>query len=168
MDKIDENEQPDKTAQTDKAFVNHVAKKERWAREAEPYAECRPSEVTKISWLYIKREQGEYPETTPKSGKWVIPLRETKLDEIWPAIKQATEEGKLGQSSMAATAKPNPRASKSGEKMIFVFTYDHTDTEDARRIRLELRNLGINQKLRYKADEETRAGRYGINYIYYE
>ena len=159
---MDENEQPDK------AFIDHEAKKERWASEAESYAGRLPSQVTDIPWIYIKRKHGEYPETTPKSGKWLIPLREPKLDEIWPTVKQATEDGKLGQSSMAATAKPNPRAPKSGEKMICVFTYDWTDAEDARRIRQALRDLGITKKLRYKADEDTRAGRYGVGYKYYE
>jgi hypothetical protein len=148
--------------------VAHEAKKERWASEAKPYAECRPSKVTDIPWIYIKRKHGGYPATTPKSGKWLIALREAKLDEIWPAVKQATEEGKLGQSSMAATAKPNHRAPKSGEKMICVFTYDWTDAEDALRVRQALRDLGITKKLRYKADEDTRAGRYGIDYKYYE
>ncbi len=52
--------------------------------------------------------------------------------------------------------------------MICVFTYNYTDAEDARRIRQALRDLGITKKLRYKADEDTRAGLYGINYRYYE
>jgi len=165
---MNENEQPDEFDKVAKAFVAHEAKKERWASEAEPYAERRPSEVTDIPWLYFKRKQGEYPATTPKSGKWLLPLREEKLDEIWPAIRQATERGKLGQSSMAATAKPNPRTSRSGEKMVCVFTYDWTDADDARRVRQALRDLGITKKLRYKRDEDTRAGRYGADYPYYE
>ncbi len=158
----------DENDQTDKAFLAHEAKKERWAHEAEPFAECRPSGVTTIPWLYIKRKQGKYPATTPKSGKWLLPLRPEKLDEVWPSVKQATEEGKLGQGSMAATAKPYPRTLKSGEKMICVFTYDWTDAEDARRVRQALRDLGITKKLRYKRDEDTRAGRYGADYPYYE
>jgi hypothetical protein len=159
---MDENEQPDK------AFIAHEAKKELWASESEPYIERLPSNVTDIPWIYIKRKEGEYPATTPKSGKWLIPLREAKLDEIWPAVKQATEEGKLGQSSMAATAMPKSRATKSGEKMMCVFTYDYTEAEDARRVRQALRDLGITKKLRYKADEDTQAGRYGFGYKYYE
>ncbi len=65
--------------ENDKAFVAHETKKEHWASESEPYTECRPSNVTDIPWLYIKRKRGEYPATTPKSGKWLIPLREAKL-----------------------------------------------------------------------------------------
>jgi hypothetical protein len=49
---------------------------------------------------YAREVSGNHSD--PKSGKWLIPLSEEKLDEIWPAVKQATEEGKLGQSSMAA------------------------------------------------------------------
>ena len=152
----------------DNAFIAHEAKKERWAREAEPFVDRLPSEVADVPWIYIKRKQGEYPATTPKSGKWLLPLRPEKLDEVWPSVKQATEEGKLGQGSMAATAKPNPRASRSVEKMICVFTYDWTDAEDVRRVRQALRDLGITKKLRYKTDEDTRAGRYGIDPTYYE
>lgn len=159
---MDGDEQPDK------AFVDHEAKKERWANEALPYVERLPSEITEIPWLYIKRKEGEYPATTPKSGKWLLPLRAEKLDETWPLIKQATEEGRLGPSSMAATAMPKTRGPKSGEKMICVFTYDWMDADDARRIRQALRDLGIKKKLRYKADEDTRAGRYGHDYKYYE
>jgi len=152
----------------DQAFHNHEAKKERWAKEAEEYARYHPSEVTQISWLYIKRQQGEYPATTPRSGKWLIPLRPQKLDEVWPAVREATKDGRLGQASMAATAKPSPRASKSGDKVICVFTYDWTDAEDARRVRQVLRDIGITKKLHYKRDEDTRAGRYGMGYPYYE
>jgi hypothetical protein len=52
--------------------------------------------------------------------------------------------------------------------MICVFTYDWTDAEDVLRVRQALRDLGITKKLGYKADEDTRAGRYGFDYKYYE
>lgn len=152
----------------DEAFLAHEARKERWANESLIYVEHLPSQVTEIPWLYIKRRCGDYPPATPRSGKWLIPLRLEKLDEIWPLVKQATEEGELGQASMAATGKPSPRAAKSGEKVICVFTYDWTNSEDVRRVRKALRDLGISKKVKYKADEDTRAGRYGFGYKYYE
>ena len=47
--------------------------------------------------------------------------------------------------------------------MICVYTYDWTDEEDVRRIREVLRELGFVKKIPYKADQETRAGRYAAS-----
>jgi hypothetical protein len=40
-----------------------------------------------------------------------------------------------------------------------VYTYDWQDEKDVRRVRQELRELGITQRIPYKSDEETRAGK---------
>jgi len=46
--------------------------------------------------------------------------------------------------------------------VICVYTYDWTDKEDVKRIRQELRDLGITRKIPYKADRETLSGKYAI------
>jgi len=46
-------------------------------------------------------------------------------------------------------------------RVICVYTYDWADEVDVRRIREELRRLGITWKIPYKADEDTIKGRYG-------
>jgi hypothetical protein len=79
---------------------------------------------------------------------------------VWAKIKHATEDGRLGDSAKVATARPNPHVSDPSNKVICVHTYDWTDEEDVRRIRDELRALGIVAKIPYKTDRDTSAGRY--------
>ncbi|MBV9290571.1 MAG: DUF1917 domain-containing protein, partial [Hyphomicrobiales bacterium] len=83
-----------------------------------------------------------------------------QVDELWEKIEQATEEGRLGRHAKVSTAKPNPNAKDANEKVICVYTYDWTDQQDAKRIREELRGMGITQKIPYKADSDTTAGKY--------
>jgi hypothetical protein len=127
-----------------------------------PYSECKPSEVTTAYWIYAMRKEGKYIKTTQRSGKWLIFVDPKNVDEVWAKIKEATEGGKLGDSAKVATAKPNPQSGKSEAKVICVYTYDWTDKEDVRRVREELRNLGITNKIPYKADEDTLSGKYRI------
>ena len=89
-------------------------------------------------------------------------VRNENVDEVWEKIKKATEEGKLGDSAKVATAKPNPNATNSDTKVICVYTYDWADERDVKRIREEIRNLGITNKIPYKADEATLSGKYRI------
>lgn len=122
----------------------------------------KPSEVTEVYWIYAIRKEGKYPEATPRSGKWLIFVDHEKVDEVWAKIKKAVEEGKLGDSAKVSTAKPNPLAGKSKAHVICVYTYDWTDENDVKRIREELRKLGITNKIPYKADEDTLKGKYRV------
>lgn len=127
-----------------------------------PYSDAKPSEVTDVYWIYAMRKKGKYPKSTPRSGKWLIFVVHENVNEVWAKIKDAVEEGKLGDSAKVATAKPNPLAGKSDAKVICVYTYDWTDEKDVKRIREELRKLGITNKIPYKADEDTLSGKYRI------
>jgi hypothetical protein len=122
--------------------------------------DLRPSQVTDVFWLSARREEGEYPKHSQLGGKWLIFVPMDQVDAVWETIKQATRVGMLGGSAKVATAKPNPNASNSDEKVICVYTYDWTDQEDVRRIRENLRQLGITRKIPYKADKETETGSY--------
>ena len=82
------------------------------------------------------------------------------MDEVWKKIKEATENGELGQRSKVATTKLNPNARDPTRKVICVYTYDYEDEEDVRRVREKLRGLGFINKIAYKADEDTMAGKY--------
>lgn len=126
-----------------------------------PFSNSNPSTITEVYWIYAKREEGSYPKSLGKSGKWLIFVNNENIDEIWKKIKKATEEGLLGDSSKVATAKPNPNATNPYTKVICVYTYDWSD-KDVMRIREELRNIGITQKLPYKSDEDTLAGKYTV------
>jgi hypothetical protein len=128
-------------------------------KKRDQYSDAKPSEFTKEYWIYTERQQGEYPEFTPRSGKWLIFVPEKDIDEVWAKIKKATEEGKLGGASKVATAKPSPLG-RQGRKVICVYTYDWTDEKDARRVREELRKLGIINQIPYKSDEDTLSGKY--------
>ena len=68
--------------------------------------------------------------------------------------------GLIGDRAKVSTAKPNPNARDPNRRVLCVFTYNYEDIEDVRRIREQLRRIGVNEKIAYKADEDTKAGRY--------
>jgi hypothetical protein len=139
------------------ALMKYQRKK---AGEVPVAIDAKPSEVTEAFWLYARRKTGTYPADTENCGKWLVFVPLSQIDEVWAKIRLATEEGRLGSSSKVATARPNPNATNPDTKVICVYTYDWTDEEDVRRVRHELRTLGITSKIPYKADEDTYAGRY--------
>jgi hypothetical protein len=62
-----------------------------------------------------------------------------------------------------AAAKINPDFQNSKVKVICVYTYDWKDEVDVKRVREELRNIGVTRKIAYKADEDTDQNRYQTN-----
>jgi hypothetical protein len=125
-------------------------------------ADPKPSEVTDRYWLHAERKTGSYPAATENCGKWLVFVPVAQIDEVWAKIELATEEGRLGSSVKVATARPNPNATNPDTKVICVYTYDWTDEADVKRIRQQLRELGITSKIPYKADQDTYAGKYAI------
>lgn len=119
-----------------------------------------PSKITSDYWVFAERKVGEYPEHSPCGGEWLIFVSLYNLDRMWVKIKTAVEQGKLGAMAKAATAKKNSLAQNSNYKVICVYTYDWEDEKDVKRIREELRLLGITRKISYKADEDTEEGKY--------
>lgn len=122
-----------------------------------------PSKVTSDYWVYAYRQKGEYPEHTSNGGKWLVFVSDFFLDKIWMKIKTATEQGKLGGMAKVATVKINLDFINLKVKVICVYTYDWKDEMDVKRIRDELRNMGITRKIAYKSDEDTDQNRYRIN-----
>lgn len=100
-------------------------------------------------WESAYRKIGNYPKSTINSGKWLIFVNKTKIEQLWKKIKEATETGKLGSESKVFTFNRN-------EWIICVYTYDGTDHTDKNHIREELRAMGIINEIRYKTDRETR------------
>ncbi len=127
-----------------------------------PYSDAKPSEITEVYWIYATRKKGIYPKPTHRSGKWLIFVKKENVDEIWEKIKKAVEEGKLGDSAKVSTARRSPLSLNSNNHVICVYTYDYKDEEDVKRIREELRKLGITWKIPYKADKDTMKGKYRI------
>lgn len=129
---------------------------------AKPYSESNPTEVTAVHWIYAQNAQGRYPSTTERSGKWLIFVHKSQINEVWGIVKIATESGELGETVKVSTARPNPNARNSGKHVICVYTYDSEDVGDVQRIRHVLRTLGVVQKIPYKTDRATMLGRYEV------
>lgn len=111
-------------------------------------------------WTYAYIRHGAYPEHTPRGGKWLIFVSVRNLDHVWSKIKRAVEEGKLGGIAKTVQSGGNSGRSKSAATVICVYTYDWMDVQDVKRIRAELRKIGITRKLSYKTDEDTERGIY--------
>ena len=99
---------------------------------------------------------------TDRSGKWLIFVTLDELDDAWAKIKKATQDGLLGNSSKAATARSNATAPDPTKKVICVYTYDCEDREDVMRVRQALRDLGFDRPMPYKTDKATLEGRYWV------
>lgn len=98
------------------------------------------------------------------SGKWLIYLSKSKeaFMAVWPKIKEATLEGKLGFASKIS----NPRTARD-RFVICVYTADYRDEADVMRVREVLRSLGFDRTLPYKPDFETLKGNYGSSTVVY-
>jgi hypothetical protein len=121
---------------------------------SEAYSEFNPSEVPKDFWIFAKNKRG-LQHNDGRSGKWLIFADVKNVDDVWAKIKKSTEEGRLGDSSKVAAGKP-----RDGRdiRVICVYTHDWNDEKDVRRVREELRKLGIAKKIPYKADKDTLQG----------
>lgn len=135
--------------------VVHEVIKQHQRDQSSRFADCKPSEVTDVYWIYGTRKQGQYPKATIRSGKLLVPVPIEKLDETWASIKAATESGNLGDSSKVRTAQTNASAQDPHEKVICVYTYDKDDLADVERIKQALCELGITQGITYKSDQKT-------------
>jgi len=129
---------------------------------SKPAPEPKPSEETDAFWIYAQGPPGKWPEDTGRDGKWLVFEPTTHVDAVWALIKQATEAGRLGTAAKVATARPHPNATDQRSKVICVYTYDWKDEADVKRVREELRRLGITRKIPYKTDADTMAGRYTV------
>jgi hypothetical protein len=56
----------------------------------------RPSTSTEEFYIYVTRLRGSYPCPTENAGKWLIFAPVSEVDEVWDKIRQATEDGQLG------------------------------------------------------------------------
>jgi hypothetical protein len=97
----------------------------------------RPSQEDEAFWVVARSPVAE---STGDAGKWLVFVPDGALDESWSRIREATEAGRLGPASKAASARPNPRA-REGTKVIVIYTRDASDREDIGRVLTELRRL---------------------------
>lgn len=117
---------------------------------------ARLAVVTDETWLVAEREElGAYPDPTERAGKWLCFVALDQAGEIWPAVAAATRAGRLGSHSTLRS----PREGYSGQ-VIEVRTYDWTDRADAMQVRDELRLMGFEAKMPYKAEADSVSGVY--------
>jgi hypothetical protein len=139
---------------------------QRYARPEDIYAQLRegegviPTRTTQMYWI-IQDAPGYRPEEVDdeKGGKWLIFVDEEEVDEMWRNIRNATCRGRLGVSAKVSTAKPNPD-SRDTRKVIYVYTENWEDEEDVMRVRRQLADLGVEQRIGYKRNIETYLGEY--------
>ena len=118
-----------------------------------------PSKDLIESW-FTHYSDANYPKHTHQGGKWLIYASKQNVDNIWNVIKDAQDEGRLGDFSKVATAKSY---SKWQHHVICIYTYDSTDTKDILRVRESLRDIGFKSPLHYKRDIETQRNIYGTS-----
>ncbi len=132
-------------------------------------SECpTPSRETETPWLDVHSEEflqalanGRVSEM-PRSGKWLLFVKRDDVDEVWAKIAAATRGGRLGHAAKVSTAWENPLSTNRGKHVICVYTRDHEDVEDVRRVRAALRELGFVHPIAYKTDDATLEGRYQV------
>lgn len=122
----------------------------------------RPSQVLDAYWLMADSKKRMNAPSTDRTGKWLLFVPVSEVDEVWNKIRQTTESGLLGIASKVSTARPHPNARDASKKVVCVYTYDHEDEADVMRVREELRRLGFKDKIPYKTDEATIAGKYQV------
>ncbi|HYU73874.1 MAG TPA: putative phosphothreonine lyase domain-containing protein [Ktedonobacteraceae bacterium] len=108
--------------------------------QRQPYTtEGNPTEVTNHAWIYALRKQGSYPAKTERSGKWLIFLSAQSIDRYWAKIKEAVEQGQLGEQAKVSTLNKGsmpPEVRRKKEErgdtrfVICVYTYDYADEAD--------------------------------------
>lgn len=80
-----------------------------------------------------------------------------EIDLLWDRVSAAVRSGVLGRSAKVSTALPNPNSRNPNKHVICVYTDDADDEVEIRRVRAELRTLGVSWKIGYKTDSATRA-----------
>jgi len=115
----------------------------------------KPTQVFEIPWLAIGTKENPIPQSEWNGGKWLIFVKNDKIDEIWSMIARASWEGKLGYGCKSSTA-----FSGRDNKVICVYNDDVENESEIFRIREELRKMGITNKIPYKTNEATRQGKY--------
>jgi hypothetical protein len=119
-----------------------------------------PSEVTDDYWVYADGPAAHGADAS-RTGKWLVFVPARQIDRWWEQIRLATEQGRLGISAKAATARVSDLATSPTMKLTCVYTRDWQDQDDVKRVLRQLRNLGVSWRLSYKTDAATLSGVYG-------
>jgi hypothetical protein len=113
-----------------------------------------PSKDFKSYWIETRNIDENCKKPTENAGKLLLYFSDDKYYKNWKKIWFATVLGFLGYKSKVRTAKPNPKYSGKS-KPILVYFYDFNDKKNIKRIKKELKSLGIKQKPRIKLNRDT-------------
>lgn len=120
-----------------------------------------PTTVHDSGWVYVYRQEPGYPLSHPlRSGKWLVFLRNNRIDRHWQRIRDAVIAGDMGDCAKVSTT----GSARNGRHVICVYTYDYEDKDDVMRIRAALRHCGILLPISYKRDLDTVLLRYNTDY----
>ncbi|MEV6058144.1 putative phosphothreonine lyase domain-containg protein [Streptomyces sp. NPDC052107] len=124
-----------------------------------------PSTVTGAPWLWATAPDAPDPDAdehlaVTAYGKWLWFLPVRALDAGWRTVKTAVEAGQLGPRAKVATL-GNSFDGDPTRRPVVIYTVNHHDEDDVRRVLVALRALGIHDSLAYKTDEATEHGEYG-------
>lgn len=75
--------------------------------------------------------------------KWLVFVPAGRIDWWWEQIRLGTEQGRLGISAKAATARVSELAVSPRMKLICLYTRNWRDRDDVRRVLRQLRDLGV-------------------------
>jgi molybdopterin-guanine dinucleotide biosynthesis protein A len=76
-----------------------------------------------------------------RSGKWMLFCSADTVNETWDIVARATAVNQLGVAAKVATSW-NDKGQRT-EQLICVYTADFADTNDVKRVALELKQLGL-------------------------
>lgn len=84
--------------------------------------ESKPSTCTSDFWIYAENEtERNSQRSNGLAGKWMIFRRFPEMDSVWNIIKNAVEEGELGQGAKVATRVGKEGKIRVNTGMLFYF-----------------------------------------------
>ncbi|KAH8769204.1 hypothetical protein F5883DRAFT_553791 [Diaporthe sp. PMI_573] len=96
-----------------------------------------------------------------RTGKWMLFVEPTSVNEVWARVAQATARNELG---IAAKVAPREERGSPRERVVCIYTYDFRDRDDVARVLHRLRQLELvrdraaGKPIYYKADAFTYLG----------
>ena len=117
-------------------------------------AGIKPSQTYDYYWIWQRAPILSADKET--LGKWLVFKPVSKIDETWEKIRELVASGELGATgAKVSTMRESPYATSRFDKVICVYT----TREDMDEVGLKLIQV-VQQTIRYKTNEETRAGNY--------
>jgi hypothetical protein len=86
------------------------------------------------------------------TGKWLLFVPSDKVDHLWGQIVKSTLAGTLGIKAKVSSREEQDPADRH---VICVYNTDYRSMDEVKRVRDELRRLGVTERISYKPDIYT-------------